>query len=725
MFKQNTIRYYSSMIDKDSQQTVQGDVEQIITDSTDQFIQDGQQTITLDLEDLMDEVFPKAKPSTRIRLSTMMPSTRNALLVLNRVFNYATSEKNVMVTGAYGTGKSYLLDAWTSNQRSLPKMPGRRMEIRRYDKNAMKDILWQYSLNTDSACGSNLMISLFKNLESKCLKSTHTKIVLIIDDADLAATIVQITPGIPLIVKASNYSANKFVIQCKSAIDSFEIVNLDSFAPTWKELSQEVVNVNKRRFLPMCNDGLDGDLVLEFMRTIWKLASQQTRQPRAGDVINISVGRFIDLLEKLHAKLIEQKDITLTKPIIRKLTTDLYDEQPNVMTYEGVVTVDSNGQMASLSAPESTESENLVWMSDSVQEDDDELEDETGDDDELIPKRSERKTTLTPYSDVKTLGDRLRSKIVNQDKAIDTVVDSIKIDAAGLRTVDRPIGVYLFEGPSGVGKTALASQLAGQLYEKPVNFIRLDMGEYSTEESAVKLFGSAVGYQDSKRGGQLTNAVMRDPQTVILFDEAEKAHSKVWDSLLQVFDGGRMTDGLGHVVDFTHTIIVLTSNLGNNEVQRNKSGFGDSNTDSVRDYKAITRKATEKYFRIELLNRIDAVVMFNRLRPIDLERILKMQLDAIAVNVAKNHPDLTLKTTLDAKTKDWILSQSESAKYGARELQRTVRRLILLPMADWLINRDSNKKSTDRYILTMAYNSKTNAIQFIEKKNSKDGGLDA
>ena len=117
--------------------------------------------------------------------------------------------------------------------------------------------------------------------------------------------------------------------------------------------------------------------------------------------------------------------------------------------------------------------------------------------------------------------------------------------------------------------------------------------------------------------------------------------------------------------------------------------------------------------------------MFNRLRPIDLERILKMQLDAIAVNVAKNHPDLTLKTTLDAKTKDWILSQSESAKYGARELQRTVRKLILLPMADWLINRDNNKKSTNHYILTIAYNDKTNAIQFIEKKNSEDGGLDA
>ena len=311
---------------------------------------------------------------------------------------------------------------------------------------------------------------------------------------------------------------------------------------------------------------------------------------------------------------------------------------------------------------------------------------------------------------------------------MDAIVDNVKIDAAGLRNANRPIGVFLFEGPSGVGKTELARQLALELYSKPVRLQKLDMGEYTTEDSVIKLFGAPTGYKDSDAGGQLTNAVLADPQSVILFDEAEKASPRVWDSLLQVFNDGEMTDGLGHKVDFTSTIIILTSNLGNGAAQKGRSGFKIASSKITEpaaarqqpggseEYSKITKTATEKYFKTELLNRLDAVVVFNSLRREDLRRILKIQMSEIADRLKSGKSSMVLDTDLDGDLVEWLLERSESVKFGAREMQRTLRKTILLPLANWMIQQDlidgGASARNGEYILRLAYDGRSNKVVF-------------
>lgn len=687
---------------------------------------DGVDSEVLNIDDLKDYAFPKAEVERRVQLKTLMPTTRRALNVLNRVFNYSDRRKNVLVSGAYGTGKSYLINAWLSNQRSLPRLGGSPLNIIRFDAKGLQDRLEQLTGFPDVDL-SDLLIALFNDLEVECSGSKR-RTVMLMDDADMAAKILKLAPSLQIVVQVPNYEANKFALQCKEQIKDFDIISMDEYLPTWRELVAEVGRVNKVRFSPKYKDGLEGDVLVDFMRSMWKLDSGSTKSPRMNDVVDMSIGRFIDLTEQAHAKLMEMDSVELSRTAVRKLAMDLYDEEPNVMTYEPVLTTDGSGDYTMQSAIDSPASDTIVWAGDAV--DTVEAADvEATAEDKSVPGSliRKKKGKPLPYSDVLTLADRLKAKIVNQDAAVDAIVDSVKIDAAGLRQANRPIGVFLFEGPSGVGKTELARQLALELYSKPVRLQKLDMGEYASEESAVKLFGAAVGYKDSDVGGQLTNAVLADPQTVILFDEAEKASPRVWDSLLQVFNDGEMTDGLGHKVDFTNTIIILTSNLGNSSAQKGKSGFkiaglktaenpGRQQPGGSEEYSKITKTATEKYFKTEFLNRLDAVIVFNSLRKQDLRRILKIQIAEIADRLKTGKNPMTLDTDLDEDLVEWLLAQSESTKFGAREMQRTLKKTVLLPLANWVIQQDLGDGGASprngEYILRLAYDRRSNKVVF-------------
>lgn len=687
---------------------------------------DGVDSEVLDIDDLKDYAFPKVKAERRVQLKTLMPTTRRALNVLNRVFNYSDKRKNVLVSGAYGTGKSYLINAWLSNQRSLPRLGGTPLNIIRFDAKGLQDRLEQLTGFSDIDL-SDLLIALFDNLEVECSGSKR-RTVMLMDDADMAAKILKLAPSLQIVVQMSNYEANKFALQCRERIKDFDIISMDEYLPTWRELLAEVGRVNKVRFSPKYKDGLEGDVLVDFMRAMWKLGSGSTKSPKTNDVVDMSIGRFIDLTEQAHAKLMEMDSIELSRTAVRRLAMDLYDEEPNVMTYEPVLTTDGSGDYIMQSAIDSTASDTIVWAGDAVDAGDVSSDVEATVEDQSVPGSliRKKKGKPLPYSDVLTLADRLKAKIVNQDAAVDTIVDSVKIDAAGLRQANRPIGVFLFEGPSGVGKTELARQLALELYSKPVRLQKLDMGEYASDESAVKLFGAAVGYKDSDVGGQLTNAVLADPQTVILFDEAEKASPKVWDSLLQVFNDGEMTDGLGHKVDFTNTIIILTSNLGNSSAQKGKSGFkiaglktsdqGKQQPGGSEEYSKITKTATEKYFKTEFLNRLDAVIVFNSLRKQDLRRILKIQVSDIADRLKTGKNPMVLDTDLDADLAEWLLAQSESTKFGAREMQRTLKKTVLLPLANWVIRQDladgGASPRNGEYILRLAYDRRSNKVVF-------------
>ena len=687
---------------------------------------DGVDSEVLNIDDLKDYAFPKAKAERRVQLKTLMPTTRRALNVLNRVFNYSDKRKNVLVSGAYGTGKSYLINAWLSNQRSLPRLGGTPLNIIRFDAKVLQDRLEQLTGFSDIDL-SDLLIALFDNLEVECSGSKR-RTVMLMDDADMAAKILKLAPSLQIVVQMSNYEANKFALQCRERIKDFDIISMDEYLPTWRELVAEVSRVNKVRFSPKYKDGLEGDVLVDFMRAMWKLGSGSTKSPKTNDVVDMSIGRFIDLTEQAHAKLMEMDSIELSRTAVRRLAMDLYDEEPNVMTYEPVLTTDDSGGYIMQSAIDSTASDTIVWAGDAVDAGEVSSDVEAAVEDQSVPGSliRKKKGKPLPYSDVLTLADRLKAKIVNQDAAVDAIVDSVKIDAAGLRQANRPIGVFLFEGPSGVGKTELARQLALELYSKPVRLQKLDMGEYASDESAVKLFGAAVGYKDSDVGGQLTNAVLADPQTVILFDEAEKASPKVWDSLLQVFNDGEMTDGLGHKVDFTNTIIILTSNLGNSSAQKGKSGFkiaglktsdqGKQQPGGSEEYSKITKTATEKYFKTEFLNRLDAVIVFNSLRKQDLRRILKIQVSDIADRLKAGKNPMVLDTDLDADLAEWLLAQSESTKFGAREMQRTLKKTVLLPLANWVIQQDladgGASPRNGEYILRLAYDRRSNKVVF-------------
>jgi ATP-dependent Clp protease ATP-binding subunit ClpC len=282
--------------------------------------------------------------------------------------------------------------------------------------------------------------------------------------------------------------------------------------------------------------------------------------------------------------------------------------------------------------------------------------------------------------------ERLHERIIGQDDAIHALADAIRRARSGLKSPKRPIGSFIFLGSSGVGKTELAKALAEFMFDDEDALVRVDMSEYREQHSVSRLFGAPPGYVGYDEGGQLTEAVRRRPYRVVLFDEIEKAHPEVWNSLLQILDDGRMTDGQGRVVDFRNTVLIMTSNLGTEFVQRSGSlGFLHREGEGEdKDNQEKIEKSLKATFRPEFLNRIDDIIIFSPLKLEDVERIVDLQLKELRDRLKENNVSIELT---DAARK-WLAKQGYDKMFGARPLRRALQKYIESPLSVQMLRGD-------------------------------------
>jgi ATP-dependent Clp protease ATP-binding subunit ClpC len=274
---------------------------------------------------------------------------------------------------------------------------------------------------------------------------------------------------------------------------------------------------------------------------------------------------------------------------------------------------------------------------------------------------------------------RLHERIIGQEEAIHAISDAIRRARSGLKDPSRPIGSFIFIGPSGVGKTELAKALAWFMFDDEDALVRIDMSEYREQHTVSRLFGAPPGYVGYEEGGQLTEAVRRRPYRVLLFDEIEKAHPEVWNALLQILDDGRMTDGQGNVVDFRNTVLIMTSNLGTEYVRKGGTlGFLQGKaSDEERESHAKIEKALKGAFRPEFINRIDEIIMFSPLSLEQMEEIVVLQMKEVQDRL--NEHNITVELT-DAARK-WLAQQGYDPAFGARPLRRAIQKNVESPLS--------------------------------------------
>ncbi|HBH83406.1 MAG: Clp protease ClpC [Bacteroidetes bacterium GWE2_41_25] len=313
------------------------------------------------------------------------------------------------------------------------------------------------------------------------------------------------------------------------------------------------------------------------------------------------------------------------------------------------------------------------------------------------------------------MADELSGSVIGQDEAIQKVVKSIQRNRAGLKDPNKPIGTFIFLGPTGVGKTQLAKVLAKFLFDTTDNLVRIDMSEYMEKFSVSRLVGAPPGYVGYEEGGQLTEKVRRKPYSVVLLDEIEKAHPDVFHIMLQVLDEGQLTDSLGRRVDFRNTIVILTSNIGTRQISEfgHGIGFDTQAKKATRDEqtKSILQKALQKTFAPEFLNRIDDVIMFNSLSREDINKIIDLELKGLYDRVKSLGYQLKIATA----ARDFIAERGFDANFGARPLKRAIQKYLEDPMAEVLIKATLQEGDS----IYVGFNSAKQEIRIkIQKKKS-------
>jgi len=268
----------------------------------------------------------------------------------------------------------------------------------------------------------------------------------------------------------------------------------------------------------------------------------------------------------------------------------------------------------------------------------------------------------------------LEKRVIGQNEAVHAISNAVRRARAGLQDPNRPIGSFLFLGPTGVGKTELTKALAAFLFDDDAAMVRIDMSEFMEKHAVARLIGAPPGYVGYEEGGVLTEAVRRRPYQVILFDEVEKAHSDVFNVLLQVLDDGRLTDGQGRTVDFRNTVIILTSNLGTEYLSTEEEG-------DDKQARAQAMQAVRGHFRPEFLNRLDEIILFHRLSRKDMDKIVDIQIARLDRLLA----DRKIEISLDKKATDWLANAGYDPVYGARPLKRAIQRRLQDPLAHLLL----------------------------------------
>ncbi len=314
------------------------------------------------------------------------------------------------------------------------------------------------------------------------------------------------------------------------------------------------------------------------------------------------------------------------------------------------------------------------------------------------------------------MSEDLQGKVIGQSEAIQKVVKAIKRNRTGLKDPDKPIGTFIFLGPTGVGKTQFAKELAQYMFDSEDALIRVDMSEYIEKFAVSRLIGAPPGYVGYEEGGQLTEKVRRRPYSIILLDEIEKAHPDVFNLLLQALDDGLMTDSLGRKVDFKNTIIIMTSNIGSRQLQDFGGGVGfdtKAKVDSKEDNeKKVIQNALKRSFAPEFLNRIDDLILFRSLDKDDLFKIIDIELKKLF----KRTETLGYTLKLTKKAKEYVAERGYDPKYGARPLKRAIQKYVEDPVAEEIIEMDVKQGDT----IKIDYNAKSDEMKLsIEKKKSK------
>ncbi|MCL4560363.1 MAG: AAA family ATPase [Chloroflexi bacterium] len=291
-----------------------------------------------------------------------------------------------------------------------------------------------------------------------------------------------------------------------------------------------------------------------------------------------------------------------------------------------------------------------------------------------------------------SMEDRLHEHIIGQDEAIHAISDAIRRARSGMKDPRRPIGSFIFIGPSGVGKTELARALAEFMFDDEEALVRIDMSEYREQHTASRLFGAPPGYVGYEEGGQLTEAVHRRPYRVILFDEIEKAHPEVWNALLQILDDGRLTDGQGRTVDFRNTVLIMTSNLGTEFVRKGGTlGFLQStDDDEERQAQEKIEKALKSTFRPEFLNRIDEIIMFSPLTLEQMREIVDLQMKEVQGRLQEHG----LKVILTEAAREWLAQAGYDPNFGARPLRRALQKHVESPLSIRLLGGEFRSGDT-------------------------------
>jgi len=271
--------------------------------------------------------------------------------------------------------------------------------------------------------------------------------------------------------------------------------------------------------------------------------------------------------------------------------------------------------------------------------------------------------------------DALRGRVVGQEEALVAVADAVRRARAGLQDPNRPIGSFLFLGPTGVGKTELTKALAEFMFDDESAITRLDMSEYMEKHSVSRMIGAPPGYVGYDEGGALTEAVRRRPYQVVLFDEVEKAHPDVFNVLLQVLDDGRLTDGQGRTVDFRNTILIMTSNLGSEFLANQAEG------EDIEAARPMVMEVVRRHFRPEFLNRIDEIILFKRLGRGEMDNIVGIQLQRVEKLLA----DRRMSIALDPAAMHWLAEKGYDPVYGARPLKRVIQKELVDPIARKLL----------------------------------------
>ncbi|MCM8831059.1 MAG: ATP-dependent chaperone ClpB [Candidatus Omnitrophica bacterium] len=288
--------------------------------------------------------------------------------------------------------------------------------------------------------------------------------------------------------------------------------------------------------------------------------------------------------------------------------------------------------------------------------------------------------------------EELKKRVVGQDKAIELISNCIRRARSGLADPNKPLGTFLFLGPTGVGKTELAKTLARFLFNSEKNLIRIDMSEYMEKFSVSRLIGAPPGYVGYEEGGQLTEQVRRKPYSVVLFDEIEKAHQEVFNILLQVLDEGRITDGQGRTINFKNTVIIMTSNIA--------SEYFSDPTKTTKQLADIIKEELKKHFRLEFINRLDEIVIFERLELNTIEKIVDIQIQ----DLKERLKDKKIEIELTSKAKSFIAEKGYSPEYGARPLKRIIQKLVIDPLSIKIIKNEF--KEGDRIFIDLNTNNK-------------------